>query len=256
MVFVIDVGNTNIVLGIYKGNELIDYWRMGTDKNRSADELGLFFLTLFRSQQIEIDSIDGVIISSVVPPIMYSLEHAIRKYMNKIPLIIGPGIKTGLNLKYDNPKEIGADRIVNAVAAFEIYKSPLIIVDFGTATTFCLISVKGEYLGGVICPGIKISSEALFQHTAKLPRIEIIKSNNVIGKNTVSSMQSGLINGFVGQVDYIVKKIKKESKFDKIKVVATGGLANIIAEETSEIDDVNSFLTLEGLRIIYRRNRE
>lgn len=256
MIFVIDVGNTNIVLGIYKDKKLIVNWRIGTDKNKSSDELGMLFLSLFNNQSIRIKDIDGVIVSSVVPPIMYSLEHAVRKYLFKEPMIVGPGIKTGLNIKCDNPKEIGADRIVNAVAAFDIYKSALIIVDFGTATTFCAVSSKGEYLGGVICPGIKISLEALFLQTAKLPRIEIAKPENVIGRNTINSMQSGIVYGYIGQVDYLVKRMKKEMKDNEIKVIATGGLAKVISEESVMIDEVNGFLTLEGLKLIYNRNNE
>jgi len=256
LIFVIDVGNTNIVLGIYKDKKLIVNWRIGTDKNKSSDELGMLFLSLFNNQSIRIKDIDGVIVSSVVPPIMYSLEHAVRKYLFKEPMIVGPGIKTGLNIKCDNPKEIGADRIVNAVAAFDIYKSALIIVDFGTATTFCAVSSKGEYLGGVICPGIKISLEALFLQTAKLPRIEIAKPENVIGRNTINSMQSGIVYGYIGQVDYLVKRMKKEMKDNEIKVIATGGLAKVISEESVMIDEVNGFLTLEGLKLIYNRNNE
>jgi len=200
--------------------------------------------------------VEAVIIASVVPPIMYSLEHAIRKYFKLEPIIIGPGIKTGINIKYENPREVGADRIVNAVAAFEIYGGPLIIVDFGTATTFCAITSKGEYLGGVICPGIKVSAEALFQKTAKLPRIDLVKPDSVIGRNTVASMQSGIIYGYVGQVDYIIKRMKREMKEENIKVIATGGLARLIASESETIDDINRLLTLEGLRIIYDKNRD
>jgi len=255
MILAIDVGNTNITLGVYDGKKLITSLRMGTDKEKTADEFGMFLAWTFRSQNIDISKIEGVIISSVVPPLMYSLEHAIRKYLKVDPIVIGPGIKTGINIKYENPREVGADRIVNAVAAYEIYKCPVIIVDFGTATTFCAISSKGEYLGGVICPGIKISAEALFQRAAKLPRVEFTKPENVIGKNTITSMQSGIVYGYVGQVDYLVRRIKKEMKEEGIKVIATGGLARLIASESETIDEINSLLTLEGLRIIYERNR-
>jgi type III pantothenate kinase len=187
---------------------------------------------------------------------MYSLEHAIRKYIRVEPIIVGPGIKTGINISYENPREVGADRIVNAVASLHIYGGPLIIVDFGTATTFCAVSKTGDYLGGVICPGIKISAEALFQRAAKLPRIELVKPKSVIGRNTVSSMQSGMIYGFAGQVDYIVRHMKEEMGQEGIKVVATGGLARLIAAESKMIDEVNGHLTLEGLRIIYEKNKE
>jgi type III pantothenate kinase len=255
MILVIDVGNTNVVMGVYEGKKLLFNWRLKTDREKTADEFGLLFINLFNSEKLDINKIEAVIISSVVPPIMYSLENSIRKYFKVNPVIImGPDIKTGINIKYENPSEVGADRIVNAVAAYEKYKCPLIIVDFGTATTFCAINSKGDYLGGVICPGIKISSEALFQHAAKLPRIELLKPANVIGRNTVSSMQSGIFYGYVGQVDYIVKKMKAEMKEDNIKVIATGGLAELIAIESETVDEVDTLLSLEGLRIIYEKN--
>jgi len=255
MILVMDVGNTNIVLGVYDNTKLLVSWRMGTDKEKTADEFGMFFVSLFNNENISIGKIEAVIIASVVPPIMYSLEHAVRKYFKVEPIVVGPGIKTGINIKYENPREVGADRIVNAVAAFEIYGGPLIIVDFGTATTFCAVSSKCEYIGGIICPGIKISAEALFQRAAKLPRIELIKPDSVIGKNTVVSMQSGIVFGYVGQVDYLVRRMKNEMKEDNIKVIATGGLARLIASESETIDEINSLLTLEGLRIIYDRNK-
>jgi type III pantothenate kinase len=250
-----DVGNTNITLGMYDGKKLLNHWRMGTDREKTSDEFGMFMMSLFSNDKLSIDNIDAVIMASVVPPIMYSLEHAIRKYLKKEPILVGPGIKTGINIKYENPREVGADRIVNAVAAIDIYGGPVIVVDFGTATTFCAISSKGDYLGGVICPGIKVSLEALFQKAAKLPRIDLVKPDNVIGRTTIGNMQSGIIYGYIGQVDYIVKRMKKEMKEDNIKVVATGGLARLIASESETIDEINGLLTLEGLRIIYERNK-
>ncbi|GAA0865081.1 Type III pantothenate kinase [uncultured Clostridium sp.] len=256
MLLVFDVGNTNMVLGIYEGKELKKYWRISTDKAKTSDEYGMLINNLFQYDNVDIKSIKDVIISSVVPNVMHSLENFCIKYFNKQPLVVGPGIKTGLNIKYDNPKQVGADRIVNAVAAIEKYKAPMIIIDFGTATTFCAISAKGDYLGGTIAPGIKISSEALFQRASKLPRVELLKPGMTICKNTVSAMQSGIIYGYVGLVDKIVKMMKEELGNEDVKVVATGGLSSLIASETNSIDCVDKFLTLEGLRIIYDKNKE
>lgn len=255
MILVVDVGNTHIVLGVYEKTDLLASWRLNTDKERTADELGMFMLNLFNHAGLKADKVEAVIIASVVPPIMYTLEHSIKKYFKLEPMIIGPGTKTGINIRYQNPKEVGTDRIVNAVAGYELYGGPLIIVDMGTATTFCAVSEKGEYQGGVICPGVKISLEALFQKAAKLPRIDLIKPEGVIGKNTVSSMQSGIFYGYIGQVDYIVKRMKQEMQEDNVKVIATGGLARFISEESTSIDHINSTLTLEGLRIVYERNK-
>lgn len=257
MILVIDIGNTNIVLGTYRDEKLIAEWRLSTDLLRTADEYGIQVINLFEANKLEISMIEGVIVSSVVPSIMYSIEHMIRKYFNTNPIVVGPGVKTGINIKYDNPKEVGADRIVNAVAAHYIYRKALIIIDFGTATTFCAVKKNGDYLGGAICPGIKISSEALFQKAAKLPRVELVKSPSIIGKNTIASMQAGIVYGYIGQVDYIVNRMKYEmiqmGEEDPF-VVATGGLAKLISEETKNVDIVNPFLTLEGLRIIYKKN--
>ena len=204
MILVLDVGNTNIVLGVYEGKNLIADWRLATDHKRTADEYGVQVMQLFTQKKIELDEVEGVIVSSVVPNIMYTVEHMVRKYFNQTPLVVGPGIKTGINIKYDNPKEVGADRIVNAVAAHETYNRALIIIDFGTATTFCAVTKNGDYLGGTICPGIKISAEALFEKAAKLPRVELVKTPGVICKNTVTSMQAGILYGYTGSVDYIV----------------------------------------------------
>jgi len=255
MILVFDVGNTNIVLGVYQDKKLLHDWRISTDKDKTSDEYGLLINQLFEYNKLKIEEIDAVVISSVVPTIMYSLQAMIIKYFNKEPLIIGPGIKTGMNIKYDNPKELGADRIVNAVAAYEKYGGPLIIVDFGTATTFCAISEEGDYIGGIISPGIKISSEALFLRTAKLPKVELVKPKNVINKNTIKSMQSGIVYGYIGLVDHIVNKMKLEIPGKVKEVVATGGLSTLIASESTTITVVDKLLTLEGLRIIYEKNK-
>lgn len=259
MILVLDAGNTNIVLGIYKEKNLILECRLGTDAKRTADEYGIQVLELFAHNNINPNDIEGVIISSVVPNIMYSIEHMVRKYFEINPIVVGAGVKTGINIKYDNPRSVGADRIVNAVAAHEIFKRPLIIIDFGTATTYCAVTNKGDYLGGAISPGIKISADALFEKAAKLPRIELLKPSRVICKNTISSMQSGIIYGYIGQVDYIVTKMKEEMielGEEEPYVIATGGLATLISKESKTIDEVTPFITLEGLRIIYEKNKE
>jgi len=253
LLLAIDVGNTHIMLGVYREENILVYWRLATRKESTEDELGMVIKDLLHNSRINLSDISLVAISSVVPPLMYSLERMANKYFNLEPLVVGPGIKTGLNIVTDNPREVGADRIVNAVAAYNLYDGPLIIVDFGTATTFCAVSKNGEYLGGVIAPGIGISLEALFDKAAKLPRVEIIKPLQVIGKDTVSSMQSGIVFGYVGQVDGIVRRMMKEFP-EEPKVIATGGFAPMIARESETIYKVNSLLTLEGLRIISRMN--
>ncbi|MVP02204.1 type III pantothenate kinase [Paenibacillus lutrae] len=253
MILVVDVGNTNIVLGIYKGSDLLHHWRLSTNRSATVDEYGMMFHNLFQYAGIRNDQIEGVIISSVVPPLMFALEQLCLKYMKRAPLIVGPGIKTGLNIRVDNPKEVGADRIVNAVAAIELYGSPCIIVDFGTATTYDYIDANGQLLGCAIAPGIGISTEALYQRAAKLPRIELIKPKSVVGRNTISAMQAGIIYGYVGQVDGIVTRIREEYNVAP-KVIATGGHAELIASESRVIDVVDPMLTLEGLRFIYAKN--
>ena len=255
MIFVIDVGNTNTVIGVYEGDVLKYHWRIETNRNKTDDEYGMIIKSLLQHEGLSFDQFDGIIISSVVPPIMFALEGMCKKYFGVKPLVVGPGIKTGLDIKYENPREVGADRIVNAVAGIHEYGSPLIIVDFGTATTYCYINEDKQYMGGAIAPGINISTEALYSRASKLPRIEITRPESIIGKNTVAAMQSGILYGYVGQVEGIVSRIKAQSKVEPL-VIATGGLATLIANESTAIDIVEPFLTLKGLQLIYKRNRE
>jgi type III pantothenate kinase len=254
MLLAVDVGNTNVVLGIYHGAELRVSWRISTNRQQTGDEYGVILKNLFSQVGVCASDLSGIIISSVVPPLMFSLEEMALRYFNLQPLVVGPGIKTGINILLENPREVGADRIVNAVAGFELYGGPLIIVDFGTATTFDAISARGDYLGGAIAPGVNISTEALFQRAAKLPRVELVRPPRVIGRDTITSMQSGIVFGFAGQVDGIVTRMSREFPV-KPKVIATGGLAQLIASESNTLELINPLLTLEGLRLIYERNR-
>ena len=253
MLLVIDVGNTNIVFGAYKGRKLVMTFRMGTNKSKTSDEYGVVIKEIFVMNGYELSEIKDVIISSVVPDVMHALESFVIRYCKSTPIIVGPGVKTGMNIKYENPQEVGADRIVNAVAGIEKYGAPLVIIDFGTATTFCAVNSKKEYLGGAISPGIKISSQALFDRASKLPKVEIVEPRAVIGKTTVSAMQAGIFFGYVGLVKNIVQQMKKEVG-DNATVVATGGLASLICANMEEGDYVDKNLTLEGLRIIYHKN--
>lgn len=254
MLLVVDVGNTNTVLGLFDGDQLVHDWRIRTVVDHTVDEYGMLIYNLYKTSRISSRKIQDIIISCVVPPMLNILEPLCQKYFNLKPLIVGPGVKTGMPIYYDNPREVGADRIVNAVAGYEKYKKDLIIVDFGTATTFDYVSEKGEYMGGCISPGIMISSDALFERAAKLPRVELSKPKSIVAKDTVSSMQAGIMYGYAGLVDGICDRIKAEVKSNPL-VVATGGLAKIVAPETKSIDVVDEMLTLEGLRIIYLRNR-
>lgn len=261
MLLAFDVGNTNIVLGVFKDDKLIQNWRMETDNKKSADEYGMIVNQLFAYVGLDPKEVKDVIISTVVPSVLYTLQHMSRKYFGCKPIVIEPGVKTGLLIKYDNPKQVGADRIVNAVGAYAKYGGPLIIIDMGTATTFCAVTDKAEYLGGTIAAGLKITSEALVEKTAKLPKVELEEPGHVICKNTIQSMQSGLVYGHMGMVDYVVRKMKQElaeicGEDKPIKVIATGGMANMIKSGVDCIDKVDGMLTLEGLKIIYEKNRK
>ncbi|MFO7570301.1 MAG: type III pantothenate kinase [Smithellaceae bacterium] len=258
MLLVIDVGNTNTVLGLFDGETLMHDWRIRTEIDHTIDEYGVLISNLYQSSRMnakEIKSVTDIIISCVVPPMLNILEPLCLKYFKIKPMIVGPGVKTGMPIFYDNPKEVGADRIVNAVAAFDKYRQESIIVDFGTATTFDYVSPKGEYMGGCIAPGIVISSEALFARASKLPRVEFSRPKTIITKDTVSAIQAGIMFGYAGLVDGIVGRMKAEVK-TKPMVIATGGLARIVAQEAKSIDKIEEMLTLEGLRLIYEINKK
>lgn len=256
MLLVFDVGNTNIVLGLYDGDKMIYHWRAATNELKTADEYAASLGMMFQLDGVTFAMVTDIIISSVVPPVNPTLEYLCRRYFHVEPMMVGPGMKTGLNILYDNPRELGADRIVNAVAGITLYGGPLIIIDLGTATTFCAIDEKKRYLGGAVTPGIGISMEALFQRASKLSRIELTPASSVICKNTVSAMQSGIYYGAIGQVDGIVRRMKKEMGYKEIKVIATGGLADLIASQSETIDVIDPLLTLKGLYILFKKNRK
>jgi len=253
MLLAVDIGNTNVVLGVFLGRKLLNHWRTVTKPNRTEDEYGILIHNFFQTASLDRAKTKGVIISCVVPPMVRTMEQLCAKYFHLSPLFIGPGVKTGMPIRYDNPHEVGADRIVNAVAAYDKLKRSVIIVDFGTATTFDYVSPGGEYMGGAIAPGIGISTEALFLKASKLPRVELVRPNTIIGKSTVVSLQAGIVYGYIAMVDGIVEKIKKEVKTDP-RVIATGGMADVIAEESQTIDEVDILLTLKGLQLIYEKN--
>lgn len=256
MLLAIDIGNTNIVMGVMNGMELVTSFRLTTQTPRTSDEYGIMIVDLLRQREINTKDITAVIISSVVPDIMYSFTNGIKRYLRQKPMTVGPGLKTGLAVRTDNPREVGADRIVNCVAAYELYGGPCVAIDFGTSTTYDIVNGKGEFIGGLITPGIRICADALWQRAAQLPHMEIKKTKGILDcKNTVSSMQSGLIYGYIGQIEYIVNKIKEEMACPELKVIATGGLAKVIQDGTNIIDNYDGLLTLKGLAIIYEKNR-
>ena len=254
MILVVDVGNTNITCGVYEGKELKTTFRMMTKQPRTSDEYGIHLRELLRTNGINRKDIEGSIVASVVPNIMHALLGGLVRYVETNPIIVGPGVKTGIKILTENPREIGPDRIVDAVAAYEKYGGPVLVLDFGTATTYDLVTEDGCFTAGITAPGIRISAKALWEDTAKLPEVEIRKPKSILAQETISSMQAGLVFGQIGQTEYIINRVKKESGYENLKVVATGGLGSIIAEETDTIQVYDRGLTLEGLRIIYEKN--
>jgi type III pantothenate kinase len=260
MLLTLDVGNTNTVLGLYRfaSDELITHWRVSTLRTQTADEYGVLFLNLFAMRKVESGEVSAIIISSVVPPLESTLRQVCERYFNLKPMFVEPGIKTGMPILVDNPTEVGADRLVNSVAAFARYGGPCVVVDFGTATTFDMVSAKGEYMGGAIAPGLAISAEALFARAARLSRVDVKKPAKVVGTNTVAAVQSGLYYGYIGLVDGILERILNETQGPDSaapKIIATGGLAHLIVDDSRFIETVDDMLTLDGLRLIYERNR-
>lgn len=256
MILTLDIGNTNIKTALFEGMEMRQYWRISTDRQRSSDELGLLLMNLLRYNRIDRGQIDGIMMSSVVPQINFTVEHMCRNYFGIEPMKIEPGVRTGINIKYENPRELGSDRIANAVAAYELYGGPCITIDFGTATSFGVISERGEFLGGAICPGLKLAADALTERAAKLPRFELTKPESVIGRSTVTNMQAGIVYGYIGQVNYLIERMKKELNAPHAKVIATGGLAVLVAEESNVIDVMDGLLTLKGLCLIHAKNTQ
>ena len=256
MILVIDVGNINMTIGVYEGKTLRATFRMMTRTPRTSDEYGVLITQLLADRGIKKEALEGSIVASVVPDVMHSLMGALVRYTGTRPMKVGPGTKTGIRIITEDPRAIGADRMVDAAAAYEKYGGPVLVLDFGTATTYDLINERGEFAAGITAPGIRISSEALWTQAAKLPKIEIRKPKSILAQETISSMQAGLVYGQIGQTEYIIKKVKEESGIGNLKVVATGGLGRLIAGETDSIDVYDSVLTLEGLRIVYEKNRK
>ena len=255
MLLAIDIGKTNLTFGVFNGNSILHTFRLTTSLPRTSDEFGVQILEQLSHKDVRADDIGGVIICSVVPKVMYSLTSGIRKYLNCDPMIVGQGTKSGIRIATTNPMEIGADRVVDAVGAYFLYGGPVIVIDYGTATTYDLVSEDGAFVAGVTAPGIRISAKALWSNAAKLPEIEIVKPESILAKTTITSMQAGLVYGTIGQAEYIIEQFKKQSGYSGIKVVATGGLGRIISEGTDKIDIYNSELTLQGMRLIFERTK-
>ncbi len=255
MLLAIDIGNTNLTFGVFNGNSILHTFRLTTSLPRTSDEFGVQILEQLSHKDVRADDIGGVIICSVVPKVMYSLTSGIRKYLNCDPMIVGQGTKSGIRIATTNPMEIGADRVVDAVGAYFLYGGPVIVIDYGTATTYDLVSEDGAFVAGVTAPGIRISAKALWSNAAKLPEIEIVKPESILAKTTITSMQAGLVYGTIGQAEYIIEQFQKQSGYSGIKVVATGGLGRIISEGTDKIDIYNSELTLQGMRLIFERTK-
>ena len=278
MILTLDIGNTNMKTALFGtpaetgtrtsrtvadpsisgvlGLEMVEYWRLSTNRNRTSDEYGMALMNLLNHCGIAPERVEGIMMSSVVPQINFTIEHMCRNYFGMEPMKIEPGVRTGINIKYENPRELGSDRIANAVAAYELYGGPCITIDFGTATSFGAISAKGEFLGGAICPGLKLAADALTENTAKLPRFELVKPESAIGRNTVTNMQAGIVFGYIGQINYLVERMKREMAMPNIKVIATGGLATLVAGESHVIDILDGLLTLKGLCLIYAKNTD
>ena len=256
MLLVIDVGNTNMVFGVFDGEKLVANWRLSNQSGRTSDETGLLIRNLFEYSEVSVNEIEAIIVSSVVPNVMYSMLNGIKKFLKKDPIVVRAGLKTGINLRMENPKEMGTDRIVNLVAAHEIYGGPAIVVDYSTATTFDVVSETGEFLTGITAPGLQTCADALYQKAANLPKFEIVSPDSIITKNTIESMQAGLVVGHIGEAKYIIEKIREHFKYPNMKVIATGGLGKVIYEEKKGIFDVyDPVLALHGLRLIYEKNK-
>ena len=255
MILTLDIGNTNMKTALFDGPEMVHYWRLSTTRKYTSDEMGVMMTQLFEHERLRHEQVTGIVMSSVVPTMNFTVEHMCRDYFGMAPMTVGPGVKTGIDIKYENPRELGSDRICNAVAAYTLYGGPCVYIDFGTATTFGALDEKGGFLGGCICPGIKLTSEALVSGTAKLPHFELMMPDRVIGKTTIANLQSGVINGYVGQVIYLVDEIRREMGKPEAKVIATGGMARLIAPKSGVIDHIDGLLTLKGLRLIYEKNQ-